>query len=115
VTVDDNPIHEKSEQVNNAEQVAIDKKAKIAAAVAKAKARKLAEKTDVKDVTVDDNPIHEKSEQVNNAEQVAIDKKAKIAAAVAKAKARKLAAQQAKSAANPSDEITNEQPKSESI
>jgi len=114
-TVDDNPINEKSVQVSKTEQAVVDKKAKIAAAVAKAKARKLAEKTDAKDVALDDNPINENSEQVINTEQAVVDKKAKIAAAVAKAKARKLAAQQAKLAANPSDEITNEQPKSESI
>jgi electron transport complex protein RnfC len=108
VNVDNNPINQKSEQA------VVDKKAKIAAAVAKAKARKLAEKNHDQDVNVDDNSIKEKIEQVNTTEQVVVDKKVKIAAAVAKTKARKLAEQQVKLAATPSDEITTEQPKSES-
>ncbi len=99
---------------SNSEQAAVDKKAKIAAAVAKAKARKLAEKSPVKNVNVDDKPIDEKVEQASNTEETVVDKKTKIAAAVAKAKARKLAEQQAKLVATPSDEITNEPPKSES-
>lgn len=114
VNVDNNPINEKSEQVSNTEQAVVDKKAKIAAAVAKAKARKLAEKTHVQDVNVDDNSLKEKIEQVNTTEQAVIDKKVKIAAAVAKAKARKIAEKKAKLAATPSDEITTEQPKTES-
>jgi len=102
------------DESSNSEQAVVDKKAKIAAAVAKAKARKLAEKTPVKQVNVGDTATDLKVEQVSNTEKTVVDKKTKIAAAVAKAKARKLVDQQAKLAATPSDEITNEPPKSES-
>ncbi|NQZ86054.1 MAG: electron transport complex subunit RsxC [Colwellia sp.] len=102
------------DQNTDTSKPAVDKKAKIAAAVAKAKARKFADKAHVKNVNVDDKPIDDKVEQVSNTEKTLVDKKAKIAAAVAKAKARKLAEQQAKLAATPSNEITNEKPKSES-
>jgi len=102
------------DESSNSEQAVVDKKAKIAAAVAKAKARKLAEKTPVKHVNVGDTATDLKVEQVSNTEKTVVDKKTKIAAAVAKAKARKLVDQQAKLAATPSDEITNEPPKSES-
>ncbi|MFT5755879.1 MAG: electron transport complex protein RnfC [Alteromonadaceae bacterium] len=77
------------DNTNNAKLKPVDdKKAKVAAAIAKAKARKIASQT---------APIdhHESiAEPKNNNEQPlakADDKKAKIAAAVAKAKARKLA------------------------
>ncbi|MFT7432133.1 MAG: electron transport complex protein RnfC, partial [Colwellia sp.] len=119
--LDNKIIVEAATPVNQADMVvpANDKKAKIAAAVAKAKARKLAEKNnnsaDDSDLTLDNNIVIEAATPANQADIVvpADDKKAKVAAAVAKAKARKLAQQQAKLTANPSEEKTNKPVKSE--
>ena len=70
----------------------LDRKAKIAAAVAKAKEKKLAAKLQVNsDATVD--PIKNVAdEKLTSTSSLVIDKKARVAAAVAKAKAKKLAA-----------------------
>jgi len=75
-----------------------DKKAKIAAAVAKAKAKKLASQKEKVTTPVDnsstDNKVINTETEIKTPEEV---KKAKIAAAVAKAKAKKIASQQEKS------------------
>jgi len=71
-----------------------DRKAKITAAVAKAKAKKLAEKSQqAKKIATNESY----SEQDNKPSTGAADKKARVAAAVAKAKAKKLAASANKS------------------
>jgi electron transport complex protein RnfC len=110
VSTQDTPIA--INKANKTETPIDDKKAKIAAAVAKA--RKLAETNNNKTLAVGNMVSGGTTELRSNTEKPADDKKAKIAAAVAKAKARKLAAQQTKLAATPSNEISNEQPKSES-
>ncbi|WP_164718162.1 electron transport complex subunit RsxC [Colwellia sp. Arc7-635] len=75
----------------------IDKKAKVAAAIAKAKAKKLAQlasANDVNDVNNADNSNKEEQESATASSPIddaVIDKKAKVAAAIAKAKAKKLA------------------------
>ncbi|MFT5850817.1 MAG: electron transport complex protein RnfC [Colwellia sp.] len=121
LTLDNNIVIEADAQANQADMLvpADDKKAKIAKAVAKAKARKLAEKNtnsaDDRDLTLDNNIVIDADAQANQADMLvpADDKKAKIAAAIAKAKARKLAQQQSKSTANTSEEKTNKPVKSE--
>ncbi|WP_076536410.1 electron transport complex subunit RsxC [Shewanella sp. UCD-KL21] len=84
---------------------ATDKKSQIAAAVARAKAKKLAAKNATDDVSA--------SAQAAN-EQVD-DKKAKIAAAVARAKAKKLAAKNATDDVSASVQATNVQVDSEQV
>jgi len=75
-----------------------DKKAKIAAAVAKAKAKKIALQQDKTTVSVDSTLAKNKILDTEmDAQNPADAKKAKIAAAVAKAKAKKLASQQEQS------------------
>jgi electron transport complex protein RnfC len=99
---------EKEQETNTQQPSVDDKKAKIAAAIAKAKAKKLANSTEVSGSdksTV--NSLDEKAvvEKAVNTE----DKKAKVAAAIAKAKSKALA--KAKTEADASNEVnikTNE-------
>jgi len=75
-----------------------EKKAKIAAAVAKAKAKKLASQQEKSATPIDNSSDSSKAIITETETQKPADaKKAKIAAAVAKAKAKKLASQQEKS------------------
>ena len=97
---------EQSEPTEQAETLS--QKDKVAAAIARAKAKKAALKAD-SDVIDDtdvatDNTDKSATETTANAE--ADDKKAKVAAAVARAKAKKAAAQQAEST-----DVVDEQPK----
>ena len=76
------------------EDAVIDKKAKVAAAIAKAKAKKLAQLASANDVNNADNSNKEEQESATASSPIddtVIDKKAKVAAAIAKAKAKKLA------------------------
>ncbi|WP_426356840.1 electron transport complex subunit RsxC [Pseudocolwellia sp. HL-MZ19] len=94
----------KATAVNNAD----DKKSKVAAAIAKAKAKKLAKEQSDKNIGVqEETQANEKSEaakgNLSEAEAEVSDadsKKAKIAATIAKAKAKKLAKEQAKEQAD---------------
>ncbi|WP_144207374.1 electron transport complex subunit RsxC [Shewanella donghaensis] len=93
----DTDIIEQTEIAEAAHVPVNDKKAKIATAVAKAKAKKLAasQTSGVPAMNQNvDSIITEQAESAEHAQQPADDKKAKIAAAVAKAKAKKLAASQ---------------------
>lgn len=91
-------LAEKSEQseqqtlvTNNTD---IDRKAKIAAAVAKAKAKKMAVKSQQASIQSSEKVLNEAD---SNNKQDAENKRARVAAAVAKAKAKKLAASSDKS------------------
>jgi electron transport complex protein RnfC len=72
----------------------VDRKAKIAAAVAKAKAKKMAIKSQQASIKPSEKVL---SETDSNNKQEAENKRARVAAAVAKAKAKKLAASSDKS------------------
>ena len=92
-TLDSQAQEEQQSTVNNS-TANLDRKAKIAAAVAKAKAKKLAENAP----ETSSAPSAEILQQTENAPALeAKSKKARIAAAVAKAKAKKLAASANKS------------------
>jgi len=101
---------EKEQETDTQQPSGDDKKAKIAAAIAKAKAKKLAKSAEVSESdksTV--NSLDEKAvvEKTVNTE----DKKAKVAAAIAKAKSKALAKAKAKTEAEASNEVnikTNE-------
>lgn len=101
------------ESNNNSKVKLNDKKEKIAAAIAKAKAKKLAKTISINEKNND--VIKETDDEINNksttkdssliAEVIVDDKKAKIAAAIAKAKAKKLA----KMSATTNDNDNNQQ------
>ena len=101
---------EKEQETDTQQPSVDDKKAKIAAAIAKAKAKKLAKSTEVTESDkAAGNSIGEKAvvEKTVNTE----DKKAKVAAAIAKAKSKALAKAKAKTEAEASNEVnikTNE-------
>lgn len=81
-----------------------DKKARVAAAIAKAKAKKLAEKEQANEVTPQSTDVPTESSPTADD-----DKKARVAAAIAKAKAKKLAEKQE----SVEDEQTNLAPEKE--
>ena len=87
--------------VNVIDSSNLDKKAKIAAAVAKAKAKKLAAKSqqtsDTQAGTISATNESDDKQALTTEAASAANKKARIAAAVAKAKAKKLAASSDKS------------------
>jgi len=75
----------------------LDRKTKIAAAVSKAKAKKLAKNSRQESGTTSSSVENEQDDKLAVQASIATDKKARIAAAIAKAKAKKLAASSDKS------------------
>ena len=106
------PVTKAKEQVVSSEKIGKpqdDKKAKIAAAIAKAKAKKLAQSTQKVDL---EHALINGSEPVTtvslpeNKTSTKDDKKAKIAAAIAKAKAKKKRQEQTNTLTKPENEST---------
>jgi len=84
-----------------------DKKIKIAAAIAKVKAKKLAQTSYKNDKVGEPNTVSSTGESPQKKDLIAKDaKKAKIASAIAKAKAKKELKEQEKSLTNPENEST---------
>lgn len=108
-------VQTSTDVISSTEKSIDGKKVKVAAAVAKAKAKKLAAQEASKLLAESDTPSAKTSTEVRSPTDKPVDaNKMKVSAAVAKAKAKKLAAQQAKLTTSSNSEITNEQPKSES-